>query len=255
MGWSSSTCPSARLRARIRGGAAAKKAAAWRSLASFGGPGRGQAGCLEERADLTAHVPTVSHTVASTSLPDIDPKDSGWDFPSQEALAHTLRKAATRGDWAVQVTRVMVFIKSHTQQAVNAAAVDSARCWKQWAKEACQGSARRSAWFLQGWPRCRRWRGVGWAAALGQSNGDVAAALAGSAQSQRQAAGRPGGYGRALAKTFTQRGRQCGQDIQAQRRTGSRLHHPKAILQLPVELRVRFIDLLVAFEAKLLALT
>ena len=35
----------------------------------------------------------------------------------------------------------MVFIKSQTQEAVDAAAVDSARCWRQWAEEACLGSA------------------------------------------------------------------------------------------------------------------
>ena len=35
----------------------------------------------------------------------------------------------------------MGFIKSHAQQAVDAAAVDSAWCWRQWTKEACQGSA------------------------------------------------------------------------------------------------------------------
>ena len=84
-----------------------------------------------------------------------------------------------------------------------------------------------SAWLLQGWPRFRRWRGAGRAAALGQSNGDVAATLAGSAQSQCQAACRPGGYGRAIAKAFTRRGRQCVQDIQALRRFGSRLHQPQ----------------------------
>ena len=68
----------------------------------------------------------------------------------------------------------------------------------------------------------------GWqAAALGQSNEDVAATLAGSAQSQCQAACRPGGYGRAIAKAFTRRGRQCVQDIQALRRFGSRLHQPQ----------------------------
>ena len=41
------------------------------------------------------------------------------------------------------------------------------------------------------------------------------------------------------------------QDIQAHRWTGSRLHPPMAILHLPVELRVRVIDLPTAFEAKL----
>ena len=71
---------------------------------------------------------------ASRRLVDLGPWDPGWEFPSQEALTHTLRNAVTCGDWAVQVTRVMLFIKCQTQQAV------TARCSRQWAKEACQGS-------------------------------------------------------------------------------------------------------------------
>ena len=128
--WSSSTFPSARQRARTRGGAAAKRPqlgvpfVAWRKR-------RASQGTLQQSVN----------SLASISLPDLGPWDPGCDFPSQEVLAHTLRKAATCGDWAVQVTRVMVFIKSYTQQAVNAAAVDSARCWRQWVKEACQGHA------------------------------------------------------------------------------------------------------------------
>ena len=182
-----------------------KKAAAWRAfrrlvaqaVGSLAGwrKGRASQGTLQQSVNL----------LASTPLPDLSPWDPGWDFPSQEAVAHTLHKAATCGDWASQVTKVMVFVKLHTQQAVNAAAADSARCWRRW-------------------PRLRRWRGAGWAAPPGQSNGDVAAALAGSAQSQCQAAGRPGGHGRALAKTFTRRGRQCVQDIQAHSMFGPRLH-------------------------------
>ena len=115
-----------------------KKAAAWRfrrlvaqagSLAGWR-KGRASQGTLQQSVNL-----------ASISLPGLGTWDPGWDFPSQEAMAHSLRKAATCGDWASQVTRVMVFVKLHTQQAVNAAAADSARCWRQWAKEACQGSA------------------------------------------------------------------------------------------------------------------
>ena len=121
---------SATLRARARGGAAQAvgNLAAWRK-------GRTSQYTIQR---------TV-HTVASISLPDLGHWVPGWDFPSQEALAHTSCNAAHSGhsgDWADQVTRVMLFIKSQTQQAVNAAATDSVRCWRQRAKEACQGSAR-----------------------------------------------------------------------------------------------------------------
>ena len=54
-GLSSSTFPSARLRARTRGGAAAGRLAA-----PLGGPGCGQPGCLEEGADCASHVSTFS---------------------------------------------------------------------------------------------------------------------------------------------------------------------------------------------------
>ena len=82
--------------------------------------------------------------------------------------------------------------------------------------------------------RHRRWRvlcapGAG---AAGQANGDMAAAVVGRAQGERQAAQRSGGLGRPAATTLV--GHDC--------------IDPKAIA---VELRVRFIDLLMAFEVKL----
>ena len=89
------------------------------------------------------------------------------------------------------------------------------------------GVGRRSTWLFQGRPRRRRGRWAGRAAAAGQAIGNVVAALVGFAQSQRQAAGRPGGCGRAFAKTFTRRGRRCVQEIQEHRWVGSRLHQPQ----------------------------
>ena len=118
-----------------------KKAAAWRAFRRLVAQA---VGSLAAWRKGRASQGTLQHTVnllASISLPDLGSWDQGWDFPSQEAMAHFLRKAATYGDWAAQVTRVMVFVKIHTQQAVNAAAADAARCWRKWAKEACQGSA------------------------------------------------------------------------------------------------------------------
>ena len=143
----------------------------------------------------------------------------------------------------------MVFIKSQAQQAVNAAAADSARCWRQWAKEACQGSAGAAHGFSKvGIDDGEVGGQAGPELLAGQANGSMVAAVVGHAQSQCQASGRPGGLERAIAKTFTRRGRRGLQNTQEPSRTGSRLHQPKDVLQLPVELRVRFIDLLMAFE-------
>ena len=118
-----------------------KKAAAWRALRRLVAQVVGSLAAWRKERTSQCTLQWSVNSLASISFPNLGPWDPGWDFPSQEVMAHSLRKAATCGDWAVQVTRVMVFVKSHTQQAVNAAAVDSARCWRRWAKEACQGSA------------------------------------------------------------------------------------------------------------------
>ena len=179
-----------------------KKAAAWRALRRL-----------------------AAQAVGRTSLPSLSLPDPG--IFRRKKLWHTLRKAATCGDLAFKVTRVMVFIKSHTQQAVNAAAVNSARCWRQWAKQACQGSAGAAHVFPKVGLDNGEGGGLAGLQAAGQANGDVFGALVGFAQSQRQAAGRPGWCGRAFAKTFTRRGRRCVQDIQEHRWIRSRLHQPQ----------------------------
>ena len=120
-----------------------KKAAAWRAFRRLVAHAVGTlAGWRKGRVSQVTLQKSVN-LLASISLPDLGPWDPGWDFPSQEAVAHTLRKAETCEDWAPppQVTKVMAFVNLHSQQAVNAAAADSARCWRRWAKEACQGSA------------------------------------------------------------------------------------------------------------------
>ena len=76
----------------------------------------------------------------------------------------------------------MVFVKLHTQQRCGSGFGTLLEAVGEGGLSGFRGS---STWFLQGWPRLRRWRGAGWAAAPGQSNWDVAAALAGSAQSRR----------------------------------------------------------------------
>ena len=118
------------------------KAAAWRAFRRMVAQAVGSMAAWRKGRASQGSMQQSVNLLASISLPDLGSYDPGWNFPSQEAMAHThCAKLQTCGDWAVQVTRVMVFVKRHIQQAVNAAAVDSARCWRQWAKEACQGSA------------------------------------------------------------------------------------------------------------------
>ena len=188
-----------------------------------------------------------AHTVASISLPDLGPWDAGWEFPSQEALANALCKAATKENWTDQARRVMLFITRHTQQAVNVSAAESARAWRQWAKEACQGSAGAGHPFTK----------------TGIDNGKQGT-LAGAEQLAKQMEtwlplwldGR-----RAAAKQLADQEdwnplpRPSLEEVDdVCKTTRARLVwdiNPKAVLQLLVELRVRFIDLLMAFEAKL----
>ena len=143
----------------------------------------------------------------------------------------------------------MLFIKSHTQLAVDAAAADSARCWRQWAKEACQGSAGATHGFSK----------------VGIDDGQVGG-LAGPELLVKQMEtwlplwldGR-----RANAKQLADQedwreplprlSLEEVDDVCKTYKSTAGLGHDciniKAILQLQVELRVRFIDLLMAFEA------
>ena len=187
-----------------------EKEAGWRK-------GRASQGTLQQSVNL----------LASISPPDLGTWDPGWDFSVTRSYGTIFAQSCNLWGLGLPGHKGYGFRQaSHT--------ASSQRCGSGFGtlleavgEGSLPGFCGSSAWLLQGWPRFRRWRGAGRAAALGQSNGDVAATLAGSAQSQCQAACRPGGYGRAIAKAFTRRGRQCVQDIQALRRFGSRLHQPQ----------------------------
>ena len=101
--------------------------------ALLGGSGCGQPGCLDQPTHALAFNPHGCLHLVARPCPF-------WNFPSQEALAHASHNAVTT-TWTDLVRRVMLFITSHTQQAVNVSAAEPARGWRQWAKEACQGSA------------------------------------------------------------------------------------------------------------------
>ena len=222
-----------------------KKAAAWRALRRLAAQVVGSLAAWRKGRTSQRTLQRSVNTLASISLPDLGPWDPGWDFPSQEAMAHSLRKAATCGDWASQVTKVMVFIESQTQQAVNAAAVDSARCWRQWAKEACQGSAGAAHGFSK----------------VGLDDGE-GGGLAGpqllvrhmwldSRRANAKQLADPEDVEEPLPRPSLEEVDDVCKTYKSTAGLGHDCINPKAILQLPVELRVRFIDLLMAFEAKL----
>ena len=94
-GWSSSSFPSARLRAKDTGRSCSKQAAARRRLVA---QAVGNLAPWRNRRTSQYTSQRSVHTVASI-LPDPGPCDPGWDFPSQEALARALHNAATRENW------------------------------------------------------------------------------------------------------------------------------------------------------------
>ena len=228
-----------------------KKAAAWRAfrrlvaqaVGSVAGwrKGRASQGTLQQSVNL----------LASISLPDLGPWDPGWDFPSQEAVAHSLRKAATCGDWAAQVTRVMVFVKLHTQQAVNAAAADSARCWRQWAKEACQGSAGAAHGFSKAGLDAGDGEGLAGPQLLVNQMGTWLPLWLDPRRANAKQLADQEDMGEPLPRPSLEEVDNVCKTYKHTAGLGHDCINPKAILQLPVDLRVRFIDLLMMFEAKL----
>ena len=239
------------LGATTRGGAAAKRPQlgvplrrlvaqavgsmdAWRK-------GRASQGTLQQSVNL----------LASILLPDLRPGTQAGIFRHKK-LWHTLyAKLQPVGDWDVQVTRVMVFVKCHTQQAVNVAAVDSARCWRQWAKEACQGSAGAAHGFSEAGLDVGDVDGLAGPQLLvnkwgrGYRSGWIRAETTAKQLADQEDMGEP------LPRPSLEEVDNVCKTYKHTAGLGRDCINRKAILQLPVELRARFIDLLMAFEAEL----
>ena len=165
-GWSSSTFPSARQRATTRGDAAAKRPQPGGALRRLVAQVVGSLAAWRKGQTRQGTFRSVN-SLASILLPDLGPWDPGWDFPSQEALAHTLRKAATCGDWTVQVTRVMGFHQMSYTTSSERCGCGFGAWLEAMGTASLPGVGRSSAWLLQGWLRRRRCRWTGRAAALG----------------------------------------------------------------------------------------
>ena len=145
----------------------------------------------------------------------------------------------------------MAFVKFHSQQAVNAAAADSARCWRRWAKEACQGSAGAAHGFSKAGLDSGDGEGLAGPQLLVNQMGtwlplwlDPRRANAKQLADQEE-------VGEPLPRPTLEEVDNVCKTYKHTAGLGHDCISPKAILKLPVELRVRFIDLLMAFEAKL----
>ena len=140
-GWSSSTFLLARPRATTRGGGGAKRPrlgaphdawwrrrlAAW-PLGGRGGPRRTRYNGQFTRL-LRSRCPTLAPGIQAGTFRPKKP----WHTLC--AMQQPVGIGQSRSHGSCFSPRVK------TQQAVNAAAADSAPCWRQWAKETCQGSA------------------------------------------------------------------------------------------------------------------
>ena len=201
-----------------------KQAAAWRSLRRLVAQAVGSLSAWRKGRVALNSALRATFTIHSTDLPDLGPWDPGWEFSSKGALTQDLVSALTSASWAGTAKRVMMFITRHTQQAVNAAASASARAWRTWAKEACQGFAGAGHAFSK--LGSDDGPGLAGPKLLVQQMGDLTAAVVGRATGGSQAAERPGGLGCTFATTLTRRGRRCVQDIQECCWVGPRLHQP-----------------------------
>ena len=188
-------------------------------------------------------------SVASVALPDLGPWDPGWEFSSQEALAQTLLSSLTIDGWADVVRRVVIFIMHHTQQAVTAAAAESARAWRTWAKEACQGSADAGHAFSKADIDDGDFSGLAGPELLVKQMGTWLPLWLDGRRANAKQLGDQEDWGEPLPRPTLEEVDAVCKTYKSTAGLGHDCINRKAILQLPVELRARFIDLLMAFEA------
>ena len=175
-----------------------KKAAAWRSLRRLVAQAVGNPAAWRKGRTSQYTSQRSVHTVASISLPDLGPRDPGWDFPSREALAHTLCNAATSGETrshgscfssrATRNTQSMLRLQIRRVAGGNGRRKHAGGRPAQGTPSPRLGSAAasRAGWHDRScWSS--KWR-----------RGDMVAAMVGWAQGECQAACRPGGLGRSF---------------------------------------------------------
>ena len=174
-----------------------KKAAAWRAFRRIVAQAVGNlAAWRKGRTHL--HTPQRSvQTVAAVSLPDLGPWDAGWEFPSHEALANT---PYTKQSPA----RIGQIWPGESCFASHATRNTRSMFRRQWAKEARSGSAGAGHAFTKLGTDNSEHCALAGPELLVKQMEDMAAAMVGRAQGEREAARRLGGLGKRFA---TRRGR------------------------------------------------
>ena len=208
-GWSLSTSPLRRLRARTpRKVSTERRRHDARSGASaHRGAGTGQPGCLEEGADTSAHAATLS---SNTRL---NIAARSWPLGPRLGASFIKGTGKRRAQLPARIGRI--WSRSSSRATRSKRCFGGRICTRLAAmgERSMPGLGRRCACLHQDrHRRCRVLRARG-AGAAGQAHGDMAAAVVGRAPGERQAAQRPGG-------------RQCVQDIQEHGWSKPRLHQP-----------------------------
>ena len=202
-----------------------RQAAAWRSLRRLVAQAVGSLSAWRKgRVSLAAALRAL-YIVATTALPDLGPWDPGWVFASQGALSQALSSALTSASWADIAKQAMVFVSHHTQQAINAAASASARAWRTWAKEACQGSGGAGHGFAKLVPDDGEQGLAGPQLLVQQMRTWLPLWLDGRRANAKQL-GDQEDWGEPLPRPSLQEVDGVCKDIQELRRVGTRLHQP-----------------------------
>ena len=134
--------------------------------------------------------------------------------------------------------------KSRHVQAVNAAAVDSARCWRRWAKGVCQESAGAAHGFSKVGLDVGDGEGLAGPQLLANQMGTWLLLWLDPRRANAKQLADQENMGESLPRPSLEEVDNVCKTYKHTAGLGQDCINPKAILQLPVELRLRFIDLL-----------
>ena len=228
-----------------------KKGGSMAGFSSLCGAGGRQSGRMEEGASFPGYAATVSQFARFNPVTRSWPLGPRLGFPVTRSCGTFFPQSCNLWGLAAQVTRVMVFVKLHTQQAVNAAAADSARCWRQWAKEACQSSAGAAHGFSKVGLDAGDGEGLAGPQLWVNQMGTWLPLWLDPRRANAKQLADQEDMGEPLPRPSLEDVDNVCKTYKHTEGLGHDCINPKAILQLPVDLRVRFIDLLMMFEAKL----
>ena len=229
-----------------------KKAAAWRAFRRLVGAGGWQPGCLEEVASVAGYFATVCQLARFHLVTRSWPLGSRLGF--SVARSHGTLVAQSCNLWRLGRPghKGHGFCQgSQTASSQRSAAVDSARCWRRWAKEACQGSAGAAHGFSKVGLDVGDGEGLAGPQLLVNQMGTWLPLWLDPRRANAKQLADQEDMGERLPRNSLEEVDNVCKTYKHTAGLGHDCINPNAILQLPAELRVRFIYLLMAFEAEL----